>query len=72
MFESCRDRQTQPDADRVSDRTKAGIGATAQISPRNGTQRPTIAFKINGRFMNWWQVDIPEAELSNAEIWNWR
>jgi hypothetical protein len=31
-----------------------------------------IAFKINGRFMNWWQVDIPDAELSNVEIWNWR
>jgi hypothetical protein len=64
MFESCRDRQTQPDADRVSDRTKAGIGAARE--------RPTIAFKINARFMNWWQVDIPEAELSNAQIWNQR
>jgi hypothetical protein len=31
-----------------------------------------IAFKINGRFMNWWQVDIPDAELSNVETWNWR
>jgi hypothetical protein len=31
-----------------------------------------IAFKINGRFMNWWQLDTPDAELSNVEIWYWR
>jgi hypothetical protein len=31
-----------------------------------------IAFKINGRFMNWWQLDTPDAELSNVEVWYWR
>jgi len=50
-------------------------GSKPAQQPRPGVasrDRPTIAFKINGRFKNWWQVDIPDAEFLNAQIWNWR